>query len=162
MQKLTKKRALRAGTQDDRLLAERFMELFRSLKRYIREEVAANSAPGMREERLRCLAALRYLGRSHLKSLAAYDGLSTPAQCLMLNQLVKEGLVARSEDTKDRRNVFYELTGTGLGILNAALARRTDFLSGRLIRLESTEKASFAAAIESVLAGVEKLADRQA
>jgi DNA-binding MarR family transcriptional regulator len=114
----------------------------------------------MSEERIRCLAALRYLGRSRLKSLAAYDGLSPPAQCLMLNQLVQEGLATRSDDTVDRRNVLYELTETGRALLNSELARRTEFLCGRLSRLADAEKASFARAVEKVLVGVEKLADR--
>lgn len=160
MKKLTKDKALRDLAQDDRLLAERFMELFRSMKRYIREEVAPISETGMSEERIRCLAALRYLGKSRLKSLAAYDGLSAPAQCLMLNQLVQEGLAARSDDTVDRRNVFYELTETGLALLNSELARRTEFLCRRLSRLADAEKASFAKAVEKVLVGVQKLANR--
>ena len=151
---------MRNLAQKDRLLAERFMELFRSMKRYIREEVAPISETGMSEERIRCLAALRFLGKSRLKSLAAYDGLSAPAQCLMLNQLVQEGLAARSDDTVDRRNVLYELTETGLALLNSELTRRTEFLCGRLSRLADAEKASFARAIEKVLAGVQKLANR--
>lgn len=160
MKKLTKDKAQRERAQDDRLLAERFMELFRSMKRYIREEVAPISEMGMREERIRCLAAMRYLGKSRLKSLAAYDGLSAPAQCLMLNQLVKEGLAARSDDTEDRRNVFYELTEKGFALLNSELTRRTDFLCARLGRLAGVEKASFAKAVEKVIVGVKKLADR--
>ena len=160
MKKLAKDKALRDLARDDRLLAERFMELFRSMKRYIREEVAPVSETGMSEERIRCLAALRYLGKSRLKSLAAYDGLSAPAQCLMLNQLVQEGLVARSDDTVDRRNVFYALTEAGLALLNSELARRTGFLCGRLSRLTEAEKGSFAKAVEKVLVGVEKLANR--
>ena len=160
MQKLAKKKTLRNRSQDDRLLAERFMELFRSMKRYIRLEVAPISVMEMSEERLRCLAALSYLGKSRLKSLAAYDGLSTPAQCLMLNQLVQEGLAARSYDTEDRRNVFYELTETGLALLNSELARRTDFLCERLSRLVDAEKANFAKAIETLLAWVPKLGNR--
>ena len=79
MKKLAKDKTLRNRARDDRLLAERFMELFRSMKRYIREEVAPVSETRMSEERIRCLAALRFLGKSRLKSLAAYDGLSAPA-----------------------------------------------------------------------------------
>ncbi|MGA2478926.1 MAG: MarR family winged helix-turn-helix transcriptional regulator [Spirochaetia bacterium] len=138
-------------------MAERFMELFRSMKRYIRLEVAPVSEMGMSEGRVRCLAALRYLGKSRLKLIAAYDGLSTPAQCLMLNQLVQEGLATRSNDTEDRRNVFYELTETGLAFLDSELARRTDFLCGELRRLGSAEKASLTKAIETVLMVVQKL-----
>jgi MarR family transcriptional regulator, organic hydroperoxide resistance regulator len=161
VQKLKKEKAFRDSAQDDRLLAERFMELFRSMKRYIREEVAPNSEMRMSEERIRCLAAMRYLGKSRLKSLAAYDGLSTPAQCLMLNQLVQDGLAVRSEDPEDRRNVFYELTQTGLALLDSELARRTDLLCRRLSRLRGTEKVSFAKAVEKVLSGVQKIGTRQ-
>ena len=160
LQKLTKKKAPRDRAQDDRRLAERFMELLRFLKRYIREEFAHISETGASEERIRCLVALRCLGRSRLKSLAAHDGLSASAQCLMLNQLVQEGLAARNEDTEDRRNVFYALTAAGLALLNSELTRRTDFLCERLNRLRRTEKASLAKAIEIVLAGVQKLGNK--
>jgi DNA-binding MarR family transcriptional regulator len=152
---LTTSRALREHTKADRLLAERFMELFRSMKRYIRQEVGLASETS--EGRVRCLAALRYLGKSRLKSLAAYDGLSSSAECLMLNQLVQEGLAARSDDTQDRRNVFYELTKTGLALLNAELARRTNIISGKLSRLGDPEMTSLAKAIETMLEGIKKL-----
>ena len=77
----------------------------------------------------------------------------------MLNQLVQEGLAGRSNDTVDRRNVFYELTETGLALLNSELARRAEFLCGRLSRLADAEKASFAKAVEKVSLGVQKLAN---
>ncbi len=155
--KQTMTRAPHEHAEADRLLAERFMELFRSVKRYLREEVAAVSEMGTSEGRLRSLSALRYLGKSRLKSLAAYHGLSTSAECLMLNQLVQEGLATRSDDTEDRRNVFYEITGAGLALLNAELARRIDIICGRLSKLASVEKKDLAKAIETVLAGVQRL-----
>ena len=78
-------------------VASRFLELFRAMKRYVREEFPPFLEKGLSEEKLRCLAALRFLGKSHLKSLAAYDGLSSSSQCIMLNQLVQDGLVSRND-----------------------------------------------------------------
>jgi DNA-binding MarR family transcriptional regulator len=78
----------------------------------------------------------------------------------MPNQLIQEGLAARSDDTVDRRNVFYELTENGLALLNSELARRTEFLCGRLSRLTDAEKGSFAKAVEKVPVGIQKLANR--
>lgn len=160
MQKLKKEKTPRELVQDDRLVVERFTELVRSLKRFVREDIAPFSEAGLTEERIRCLAAMRCLGKSQLKSLAVYDGLSPSAQCIMLNQLVREGLVTRSDDPEDRRNVFYELTASGRALLSSEMARRTEFFRGRLSRFGSAEKASFARAIEKVLAGLQKLASK--
>jgi DNA-binding MarR family transcriptional regulator len=127
------------------------------MKRYVREEIPPFSEKGLSEEKIRCLGALRFLGKSHLKSLAAYDGLSASSQCIMLNQLVRDGLVSRSDDPADRRNVFYELTDPGLGLVNTALAGRVHFLCERLAHLSRIEKAHFANALAVVLSTVDKL-----
>jgi DNA-binding MarR family transcriptional regulator len=149
----------RTGPRErDEETARRILELFRTMKRYIRWEFPPVSPKGLSEEKLRCMAALRFLGKSHLKALAAYDALSPSSQCIMLTQLVQEGFVSRSEDSEDRRNVFYELTDTGLSIVDSALAGRITMICERLVRLGETEKSRFASALATVIAGVEKLA----
>jgi len=157
VRKIEKKAAFRQGVRGDREIARSFLELFRSMKRYVREEMPPSSEKGLSEEKIRCLGALRFLGKSHLKSLAAYDGLSASSQCIMLNQLVRDGFVSRSDDLADRRNVFYELTDGGLELVNAVLAVRVKFLCERLARLSQIEKAHFASALAVVLSTVDKL-----
>lgn len=147
----------RGRRQPDKEIASRFLELFRAMKRYVREEFPPFLEKGLSEEKLRCLAALRFLGKSHLKSLAAYDGLSSSSQCIMLNQLVQDGLVSRNDDPADRRNVFYALTGPGVVLVDAAVAMRVELLCERLGQLSSSERSRFAGALETVLASVEKL-----
>jgi DNA-binding MarR family transcriptional regulator len=127
------------------------------MKCYVREEFPPFEKKGLSEEKLRCLGALRFLGKSHLKSLAAYDGLSPSSQCIMLNQLVTDRLVSRSDDPADRRNVFYELTSCGLDVVDVALAVRIDFLCNRLARLSEKEKLRFANALAFVLSCVNTL-----
>lgn len=161
MQKAKRRSTTRESASNDREIAASFLELFRSMKRYVREEFPPFAKKGLSEEKLRCLGALRFLGKSHLKPLAAYDGLSSSSQCIMLNQLVEDGLVARSDDPSDRRNVFYQLTDGGLNAVNAALAMRTGFLCERLRRLGEAEKVRFASALALVISTVDKLKSRE-
>jgi len=147
----------KTGSRNDREIAASFLELFRSMKRYVREEFPPFARKGLSEEKLRCLGALRFLGKSYLKALAAYDGLSSSSQCLMLNQLVQDGLVNRSADPSDRRNVFYELTRPGRDVIDAAIEAREEFLCDRFARLGQEEKDRFAGALTLVLDAVEKL-----
>ena len=151
-------RAPAGGRERDQETARRVLELFRTMKRYIRWEFPPVWPNGLSEEKLRCMGALRFLGKSHLKALAAYDALSPSSQCIMLNQLVQEGLVSRSEDPEDRRNVFYELTDSGHAIVDAALGKRVAMICERLERLGEAEKSRFTGALATVIAGVEKLA----
>jgi DNA-binding MarR family transcriptional regulator len=143
--------------QADWRTASRFLELLGAMKRYVREELPPFPERGMSEQKFRTLLSLRLLGGSPLKSLAAHDGLSSSAQCIMLNRLVAEGFAERAADPRDRRSVFYALTDSGLVLLNAEIARRTDLLSSRLDRLGMTEKARFARAIETLLKGLARL-----
>ena len=157
MRKVVKRSTVRVRGLEDREIAARFLELFRNMKCYVREEFPPFEKKGLSEEKLRCLGALRFLGKSHLKSLAAYDGLSPSSQCIMLNQLVTDRLVSRSDDPADRRNVFYELTSCGLDVVDVALAVRIDFLCNRLARLSEKEKLRFANALAFVLSCVNTL-----
>ncbi len=140
--------------------ARRFLELLGAMKRYAREELPPFPERSMSEEKFRSLLGLRLLGRSPLKALAAHDGLSASAQCIMLDRLVSEGFARRGSDPDDRRSALYDLTDSGLALLNAEIARRTELLSSRLDRLGEGGKLRFARAIETVIAGVRKLRSR--
>ncbi|MGA2479645.1 MAG: MarR family winged helix-turn-helix transcriptional regulator [Spirochaetia bacterium] len=138
-------------------MASRFLELLGAMKRYVRERLPPLAEGGVSEERFRTLLTLRYYGKGYLRTLAAHDGLSSSALCIMLNRMVDEGLAARTEDPEDRRNVSYELTAAGTARLEAEFERRTEVVRAGLVRMGEVEKDRFAGAIETLLAGVEKL-----
>ena len=138
-----------ASREELRRTAGRFLELLGAMKRYVREELSAG--PGLSEEKFRSLLSLRRLGGGSLKALAAQDGLSASAQCIMLNRLVEEGLAARSPNPKDRRGVHYALTASGKDLLSAEIARRSDLLGARLRCLSESRRARFARAVETLL-----------
>jgi len=143
--------------QEDRETARHFLELLGAMKRYVREELPPFPERGMSEEKFRSLLSLRFLGRSPLKSLAAHDGLSASAQCIMLNRLVAEGFAQRANDPVDRRSVLYDLTDSGLALLNAEIGRRSDLLCEKLGRLGLKERSRIARAIETLLAALARL-----
>ncbi len=140
-----------------RKTAGRFLELLGAMKRFVREEIPLLPDRGMSDEKFRSLLGLRFLGRSPLKTLAAHDGLSASAQCIMLNRLVDGGYAERTGDPKDRRNAFYEMTPTGRDLLRAEIARRTGIVAAHLEGFTAAERERFARGIESVFAGLEKL-----
>jgi MarR family transcriptional regulator, organic hydroperoxide resistance regulator len=152
---------VRRPTAQDLEVAGRFLELLGAMKRYVRERLPLPADGGMSEERFRTLITLRSYGKGYLRTLAAHDGLSSSALCIMLNRLVDEGLAARAEDPGDRRNVSYELTPAGAGRLEGELQRRTELVRAGVLRMGEDERDLFAGAIETVLAGVEKLKGAQ-
>ena len=154
-------RPAREQATRDREMASRFLELMGAMKRYVRERLPPLAEGGMSEERFRTLVTHRYYGKGYLRTLAAHDGLSSSALCIMLNRMVEEGLAARAEDTDDRRNVSYELTAAGTARLEGEFERRTELVRIGLGRMGNVEKDRFADAIETVLAGVAKLKDAQ-
>jgi DNA-binding MarR family transcriptional regulator len=150
-------RPARGRTARDGDVASRFLELLGAMKRYVRERLPPLAEGGMSEERFRTLVTLRYYGKGYLRTLAAHDGLSSSALCIMLNRMVDDGLAARTGDPDDRRNVSYELTTAGSARLEAEFERRAELVRAGLGRMGEAEKVRFARAIETVLAGVEKL-----
>ncbi|MDD3852314.1 MAG: MarR family transcriptional regulator [Syntrophomonadaceae bacterium] len=65
-------------------------------------------------------------GRS-VKDIAAAVQLDSPAVTGLVDRLVKEGLVIRSEDPDDRRSVNVFLTDRGLQVANESLAITREF-----------------------------------
>ncbi len=139
----TQVRPARQRAARDREVAHRFFELMGAMRRYVRDQLPPLAEGGMSEERFRTLVTLRYYGKSYLRTLAAHDGLSSSALCIMLNRMVEEGLAARSEDPGDRRNVNYELTAAGTARLEGELERRTELVRIGLGRMGDAEKTRF-------------------
>lgn len=141
----------------DRRAAVRFLELLGVMKRFVREEFPPFPDRGMSEAKFRTLLSLKWLGRSHLKLLAAHDGLSSAAQCIMLNRLVEQGFAVRGNDPSDRRRALYELSAGGRREVDGEIARRAELLRERFSRFSNRDRAAFARAIEILLAGISKM-----
>ncbi len=148
------------GRSKNQEAAVRFLELLGAMKRFIREDLPPFNKAGMSEEKFRTLLSLRALGSGSLSALAGHDGLSTPAQCIMLNRLVKEGFATRRTDASDRRKARYAPTGAGLALLAEEIERRSTALAGMLCQLSAAEGTEFAKAVETLLAVIGKISTK--
>jgi DNA-binding MarR family transcriptional regulator len=71
--------------------------------------------------------------------LAAALGVTPTNMTGIVNRLVKQGLVSRTEDAQDRRSLALRATDKGEELVTRLRARRTDYLSGALYRMRVAE-----------------------
>jgi DNA-binding MarR family transcriptional regulator len=62
----------------------------------------------------------------------------------IVNRLVRQGLVSRTEDAQDRRSLSLRATDKGEELVIKLRSRRTDYLSGVLNRIHVDELAGMA------------------
>ena len=103
----------------------------------------------MTEEQFQVLRRIRK-GSASVSALAEASGTSRSAVSKAVDALVRRGLVARSQDPRDRRNVPLALTDEGQRVMDAIFTEAETWLSARFARLTAAET-------ESLLLGMESL-----
>ena len=103
----------------------------------------------MTEEQFQVLRRIRK-GSASVSALADASQTSRSAVSKAVDALVRRGLVARSQDPKDRRNVPLALTDEGQRVMDAIFNEAETWLSTRFARLTAEET-------ESLLLGMESL-----
>jgi DNA-binding MarR family transcriptional regulator len=93
------------------------------------------------------LSALKH-GPSTVSALAEREHVSSPAITRSVTALEARGLVDRVTDPGDRRQVLVSLSAQGGEMLDAARARRTEWLEERLAALDAADLRTLAAAVE--------------
>lgn len=79
----------------------------------------------------------------------------TPANTTgIIDRLVKQGLVSRTEDTQDRRMLLLKVTGKGEELVANLRKRRRDYMSKVLAGLSGDELATLAQGLTSLLKAV--------
>jgi|SRR5581483_6556509 len=84
-------------------------------------------------------------GGQGIKELAAHFGMSSSAVTQLVNSMVTEGLLVRTEDTRDRRHVHLGLTVAGKKKLVAAKSARLKQMAQLFEPLSDAELAQFLA-----------------
>ncbi len=78
-----------------------------------------------------------------IKELAAQFGISSSAATQLVNSMVEDGLLVRTEDAKDRRSVQINLTAKGKKKLMAAKEARTKMMAAMFEPLSEHELEQF-------------------
>jgi DNA-binding MarR family transcriptional regulator len=105
-------------------------------------------AVGISPEQVGLLVAIKYTPGIGVGDLAARERISPPAMTKHVDRLERDGLVARTPSSDDRRRIGLTLTDEGQRALRRVRSRRTAWLASRLRELSGAELAAIEAAVE--------------
>jgi DNA-binding MarR family transcriptional regulator len=127
-------------------LASRLRLTIARLGRRVRQEGAARDED-LTPSRLAALTTLDETGPLTLGQLAAMEQVSSPSMTRIVARLEELGLAEREMSSTDRRVVRVRITDRGSALLAATRSRRDLFLTRRVQRLTSDERATLARAL---------------
>jgi DNA-binding MarR family transcriptional regulator len=107
------------------------------LNRRLRKERHSDLTP----TQMATLGALMRHGPLTVGALARYENVQPPSMTRTVNHLEGQGLLVRSADPEDGRQVVLRLSESGESLLAAERKRRDAWLAQRLIELEPRERA---------------------
>lgn len=132
--------------------------MHRSMRNFI--QFARES--GLSMSQLSALFHLNSMGMSGVTDLGDHLGVTSAAASQMLDRLVKQGLIQRSEDPHDRRVKQIVLTDKGCLVLDEGTRARQSWLSDLADIIPDDEKGPIMAALNTLIDGanrIEKTAD---
>jgi DNA-binding MarR family transcriptional regulator len=134
-------------------VANRLRPALLKLARELRRESHALGVTGGQVSLLFQISRNRGIG---VRDLAALERMSPAAMSGYVDRLERAGLVAKTQDTKDRRRQGLSVTDEGERVLRSVKSRRTAWLAARLERLPPEEVEAIDAAVEPLLRLIEE------
>jgi DNA-binding MarR family transcriptional regulator len=133
------------------ILIDKFWESVPSAWRQTRSQIRRIAVEKfqMTEEQFQVLRRIRK-GSASVSALAEASQTSRSAVSKAVDALVRRGLVTRSQDPRDRRNVPLALTDEGQRVMDAIFVEAEAWLSARFEHLSPEE-------LETLLQGMETL-----
>ncbi len=101
---------------------------------------------------LKALVTVAEGGPLPVGRLGAALGIGKPAATLLVDALVRRGLVERSEDPEDRRRTLVRLSAQGRELMDELLRGRRDRLSTWLAQLEDDDLLALARGLRALVA----------
>ena len=122
------------------LLINKFWESVPPAWRQTRNQIRRNAVEKfqMTEEQFQVLRRIRN-GSASVSALAETSQTSRSAVSKAVDSLVRRGLVARSQNPHDRRNLPLALTGEGQRVMDLIYGEAEAWLSTRFARLNAEE-----------------------
>jgi DNA-binding MarR family transcriptional regulator len=130
-------------------MLQRWIEV--SMHHSIRGFICYARESGLSTSQLGALLHIHHRGRSGVTDLGDDLGVTSSAASQMLERLVQQELVLRSEDPDDRRVKQIILTGKGLQVLQESIRARQGWLSDLAETLSDSEKEAIMAALNILI-----------
>lgn len=124
--------------------ARDLMETVPSVMRFIRTEMRRHRGARMSVPQFRTLALLGRLPGSSLSDVAEHLGVSRPTASVLVDRLVRQGLVDRVQHPHERRRVALSLTREGEALLERARSHTRATIAGKLAALSPAQLACLA------------------
>ena len=134
-------------------VANRLRPALLRIARELRRESHALGVTGGQVSLLFQISRNRGIG---VRDLATLERMSPAAMSGYVDRLERAGLVAKTQDPKDRRRQGLSVTLEGERVLRSVKSRRTAWLAARLERLPQEEVEAIDAAVEPLLRLIEE------
>jgi len=106
---------------------------------------------GLTTEQFSVLVAIKYLGESvRISDVAWWIGRTTNSASMIIDRMVKAGLVRRVRDRRDRRTVFATMTSKAENALKLAIPAGWEFIQKIMSPLSEADRHTFARLLETL------------
>ncbi len=105
---------------------------------------------------LKSLFFISNQGSTNSKELSAALGVTPTNTTGIIDRIVKQGLISRSKDSRDRRMVILRATDKGEELLAKFRERRRGYMNEILARISSDELATLAQGLTSLVKAMER------
>ena len=122
-----------------------------SMHRSVRPLICYARGSGLSMSQLGALFHIHRRGSSGVTDLGEHLGVTSPAASQMLERLVQQELILRSEDPKDRRVKQIVLTDKGLQVLQESMRTRQNWVYDLAEALSDSEKETIEAALNTLV-----------
>ncbi len=130
------------------------------MRRSMRNFIHYSKETGLSMSQIGALFQINH-GRSNVSDLGEGLGITNAAVSQMLDRLVQDGLILRSEDPQDRRAKQLVLTDKGRRIMQETIQARQGWIEDLVSKLNAGEKEQIATALRVLIDRIDLL-DRTA
>jgi DNA-binding MarR family transcriptional regulator len=132
------------------------------MRRSMHDFLQFSRQSGLSMSQINVLFRLNYGGQCGVSDLGEHLGVSSAAASQLVDRLVGQGLLMRSEDPNDRRSRPLTLTNNGKALVQESIEARRRWLEDLTAALPAEQQASIAAALTTLTQAALELETRPA
>lgn len=132
-----------------------WMELF--MHRSMRGYMLYAREKGLSRSMIGTLFHLSHRDHAGVTDLGEHLGVSSAAASQMLEHLVEEGLIERTEDPDDRRMKKITMTAKGYQVIKESVSARLGWVEDLSVKFSEEEKVQITSAMELIIKKAEKM-----
>ncbi len=127
------------------------------MRRSMRDLAQFTRESGMSMAQFNTLMHLHHQGACGVTDIGSHLGVTSAAASQMIDRLVQQGLLERSEDPDDRRARQIRVTPAGRQVIEAGIAARRRWMEGLATALEPAEQEQIALALTLLTGAARRL-----